>query len=292
MQRKKYIIFILMFMALPVFSAGCNKEVQTRNIEVLRIGLIPDQSGDKTYEQYKAIFDSFSKRTDIPYEYVDVSSYGDVLEKFQNQEIDFGYFGAVTYLKARENAGAVPLVMRDVDMEFTSHFLVPASSNAKTVKDLKGKRLAFGSKLSTSGHFMPRHFMQQDGIKPEEFFGKVIFSGAHDKTAFLVRDGKADLGVLNSQVAKKLFKTGKIKEEQVRVLKISPPYPDYVWAVQPYMKEDLRLVLQQTFTELLPHAEKDKKILNKTGAGFFLPASPGDFQQLEIIIKSVEESGS
>jgi hypothetical protein len=51
---------------------------------------------------------------------------------------------------------------------------------------------------------MPRYFMLQDGIKPEEFFSRIAYSGAHDATAAWVQAGKADGGVLNASVWEKV----------------------------------------------------------------------------------------
>ena len=66
---------------------------------------------------------------------------------------------------------------------------------------------------------MPRHFMCSDKqIIPEVFFSEVHYSGAHDKTAYLVRDGTIDLGVANSEIIKKMIRDGRLKENDVRVL--------------------------------------------------------------------------
>ncbi|MFR0657200.1 PhnD/SsuA/transferrin family substrate-binding protein, partial [Pantoea sp. SIMBA_079] len=77
--------------------------------------------------------------------------------------------------------------------------------------DLKGKSFAFGSISSTSGSLMPRYFMlKQDNIKPEEYFGRVAYSGAHDATVAWVQAGKVDGGVLNASVWQKLVDAGKV----------------------------------------------------------------------------------
>ena len=81
--------------------------------------------------------------------------------------------------------------------KFTSKFIT-ADPAVKSLADLKGKTFAFGSVSSTSGSLMPRYFMLQDGIEPEQFFSRVAFSGAHDATVAWVQAGKVDGGVLNS----------------------------------------------------------------------------------------------
>jgi phosphonate transport system substrate-binding protein len=68
-------------------------------------------------------------------------------------------------------AQVVPLVMRDIDREFHSVFIASTESDVTDVAGLAGKRFAFGSKSSTSGHLMPRHFLLSEfQIDPDKDF--------------------------------------------------------------------------------------------------------------------------
>ena len=112
------------------------------------------------------------------------------------------WFGGFTFVQAklRTNGTAIPIVQRAEDEKFTSRFIVPLNSSAKSLTDLKGKTFAFGSPSSTSGHLMPRYFLLQAGIDPEKDFKHIAFSGAHDATVAFVASGRADGGVLNASV--------------------------------------------------------------------------------------------
>ena len=295
MSKKTFVIIVLTTAFLLTLTASYNfyfdkNYSEVRDIKVLRIGLVPSLSDDKTYNRYKEIFEGFTARTNIPYKYIHTSSYSDLVDKFISKEVDFAYFGGATYIKAYKATGAVPLVMRDVDMAFTSSFIVPAKSSAKTIQDLKGKKIAFGSELSTSGHFMPRHFMKKEAIVPEDFFGDIVYSGSHDKTVFMVRGGKADIGVANSEVVESLYNSEKITKENVRVLSVSPEYPDYVWAIQRDVSPAVALSLKKSFIDLSLSRPDDIKILKKAGATFFVSAKHEDFQYLEKIIEDVKEN--
>lgn len=290
-KKNMFIIFIVaLFFSLFIWSKYGTQTNEYKNhieISILRVGLIPDEGDNKTYEQAKEILDRFSRQTKIPYEFVQSESYKDILKKFINEEVDFAFLGAVTYLKAHKSANAIPLVIRDIDMEFTTSYLVAMDSAAKTIADLKGKKLAFGSKLSTSGHVMPRFFLSEEGIVPEKFFSEVIYSGAHDKTAFLVEKGRVDVGTVNSDIVNNLFRSGKLDSKKVRVLNKTAAYPNNLWVIQPYISKDIRAVLQQTFTALIPNNEEDRELLDKTGTAFFLPADHMDFKQIEEALDSL-----
>jgi phosphonate transport system substrate-binding protein len=56
--------------------------------------------------------------------------------------------------------------MRDVDVNFTTHFITDASSGITMVRDLKGKRVALGSRASMQAGLLPYYFLQQLGLDP------------------------------------------------------------------------------------------------------------------------------
>jgi len=181
----------------------------------------------------------------------------------------------------------VPLVMRDIDMRFVSYFLVRPGDPAQTIMDLRGRKLSFGSRLSTSGHLMPRYFLKEMGIRPEKFFGEVRYSGSHDQTAAAVLNQEADVGVANSQVIDDMLQTGRLRPNSLRILWRTPPYPDYVWAVSKNLDENLRDQILQTFLDLSQADVGQREILAHQGASFFLPADAEDFVPLERIAEEM-----
>ncbi len=154
----------------------------------------------------------------MPVEFVPVADYAAVVEAIAADRVDLAWLGGFTFVQTRLKTGnAVPLVQRAEDEKFTSK-LISADPAVHSLQDLKGKTFAFGSVSSTSGSLMPRYFMLQDGIKPEEFFSRIAYSGAHDATAAWVQAGKADGGVLNASVWDKLVAAGKVDPDKVKVI--------------------------------------------------------------------------
>ena len=145
-------------------------------------------------------------------------------------------------------------------------------------------RFSFGSELSTSGHLMPRHFLRSEWqIEPEAFFSAVTYSGTHDRTAQLVRDGAVDIGVANAAVIRQMLDDGRLRNGEIEVVWQTPPYPDYVWAVQREMPAQLKTRLRDAFMSLTPTRAEHVAILNSLGAQKYLPAAGGDFADLRLI---------
>jgi phosphonate transport system substrate-binding protein len=128
---------------------------------------------------------------------------------------------------------------------------------------------------------MPRYFMLQDGIKPEDFFSRVAYSGAHDATAAWVQAGKADGGVLNASVWQKLVDAGKVDTDKVKVFATTPTYYDYNWTVRGNLDADLQAKIKSAFLALDPAKPEHKAILDLQAASRFIETKPENYEGIE-----------
>ncbi len=253
-------------------------------VDEIRVGVLPDQDPDRLRQRYAPLLEHLANRSGLPTRLVLPVDYEDLVDRFGRGEIDLAYFGGLTFVQAQATHGARPLVMRAIDTRFTSWFLVRQELAHLELGDFAGRRLAFGSRLSTSGHLMPRHFLQSRWqIDPDSFFGRIEYSGAHDKTALMVRAGEVDLGVANSAIVRKMLDDGRLGQNDLHVLWQTPPYPDYVWAVPARLDNDLETKLRNAFLELDITRAEQAAILRNLGAEAYLPADPRDFTDLNQI---------
>ncbi len=244
------------------------------------IGVLPDESETRLRERFTPLQEYLEHATGLDFELTVAATYGDLVTDFGRGEVDLAWFGALTMAQAMEQFDAWPLAMRDIDLGFVSVFLVPARSPAETLQDLRGGTLGFGSWLSTSGHLMPRYFMEEQGITPETHFSTVVYSGAHDQTAYLVRDSEVDVGVANSAIIGAMFAEGRLDAVDVRVLQRTPRYRNYAWATQPDLDPAVRDPLLEAFLALDKNTPERARVLNHMDAGGFVPARREDFNAI------------
>ncbi len=254
---------------------------------VLRVGVLPDQSPEILQQRYTALMDYLEQEVGVPFQLVMPGDYAELLDMFGRREVDIAYFGGLTYLMARETSGARGLVMRDVDTRFRSAFLATTGRPESTIADFLGKRLAFGARLSTSGHLMPRYFLTQWNIDPESWFSDIVYTGAHDATAHLVREGDVDLGVANAEIVEAMYRDGRLRRDEVRIVDQTPPYVDYVWAMRSQFDSDLYYRVVFAFLRLSPSDAPGSAILANMGAGGFLPVRDSEFGSLREIAVSL-----
>jgi phosphonate transport system substrate-binding protein len=254
---------------------------------VLRVSAIPDEAPTQLQRKFEPLGAYLEKQLGIPVKFVPVTDYAATVEGLASKKLDMVWYGGFTFVQARRRTGtAIPLVQREEDAQFHSKFIVPASSKAQKLQDLKGANFAFGSVSSTSGHLMPRYFLLQNGIDPDKDFGKVAFSGAHDVTAKWVETGKVDAGALNESVFQKLLEEKKLDPSKIRVLWTTPPFHDYNWTVRGDLDPKLVEKLKSAFLALDASKPADKEILDLQRTKKFIPTSPDNYKSIEEAAKS------
>jgi phosphonate transport system substrate-binding protein len=250
---------------------------------VLRVSAIPDEAPTELQRKFKPLADYLQKETGMEVRFTPVTDYAAVVEGLANNKIDMAWLGGFTFVQAklRTSGGAQPIVQRAEDANFTSKFIVPADSPARSLADLKGKTFAFGSASSTSGHLMPRFFLKREGIDADRDFKAVAFSGAHDATVAFVASRRADAGVLNASVWDKLVEMKNPNVARVRVLATTPPYVDYNWTVRPGLDAALTKKLSEAFLKLDPAKPEHKEIMALQRASKFVPTQASSYDGIE-----------
>src|SRR5436190_1624472 len=264
-------------------AVGAASVARAQQAGVLRVSAIPDESPTDLQRKFNPLCDYLKHETGLDVQFVPVTDYAAVVEGLATNKLDLAWLGGFTYVQARlrTSGGVVPIVQRAEDAKFTSRFIDPTSSTAKTLADLKGHTFAFGAPSSTSGSLMPRYFLMQAGIVPERDFTSVAFSGAHDATVAFVAAGRAEGGVLNASVMDKLVETKNENAAKVRVLAVTPPYFDYNWTVRPGMDAALTKKLTDAFLKLDPANPAHKEVMGLQRASRFIATKSSNYDGIE-----------
>lgn len=252
------------------------------------IAVLPDQSKDTLLSQYAPLLDYLESVTMLEFELAIPLDYSDLLDQFDTGRVGLAWFGGLTFTQAERRSGAVPLVFRDVDLQFTSCYLANSSDTRTMIEEFEGEDFSFGPRLSTSGHLMPRYFMKGQGMDAEQFFASTRHSAGHDQTATWVADDTVALGVANCVIVQSLFENGVLGSDDVRIIETTPPYSDYVWAVSASLDDRIKLTLLDAFLALDASIPEHREILRAQGANAYMPAASEDF---EIVRIAADHSG-
>ncbi|HSV78385.1 MAG TPA: putative selenate ABC transporter substrate-binding protein [Ramlibacter sp.] len=250
--------------------------------QVFRITAIPDESPTELARKAAPLVKYLERKLGTKVEFTPVTDYAAAVEALANKQVDLAWFGGFTFVQASHRSGGkvVPLVQREEDEKFRSVF-VTTDPAIKSLADLKGRNLSFGSQSSTSGHLMPRSFLLAAGIDPDRDLKRVAYSGAHDATVAAVASGKVDAGALNISVWEKLVAEKKVDPAKVRVFYTTPTYYDYNWTVHSDMPAARKELLVKAFTELSPATPEGKEILELQRATRFVPTRAENYKGIE-----------
>jgi phosphonate transport system substrate-binding protein len=277
-KRFQHLVYSLLFLflALPAQAQ-----------QTLKVSAIPDESPTELLRKFKLLGAYLEKELGMKVNWTPVNDYPAIVEGLTARKIDLAWLGGFTFVQVRLRTGAAnPIVQRAEDEKFTSKFIVPASSAARSLQDLKGKTFAFGSPSSTSGSLMPRNFLIKEGINPDKDFSRVAYSGAHDATLAFVASGRADAGVLNASVWEKLVEKGDPNARAVKVLTTTTPYYDYNWTVRGDLDPVIVKKLTEAFLKLDPKNPAHKEIMELQRASRFIPSKPENYKGIEEAARS------
>ena len=254
---------------------------------VFRMTAIPDESPTELARKAVPLVKYLESKLGMKVEFTPVTDYAASVEALVNKQVDVAWFGGFTFVQANARSGGkiTPLVQREEDEKFRSVFIT-ADPSIKTLADLKGKTLSFGSASSTSGHLMPRSFLLDAKIDPDKDLKRVAFSGAHDATIAAVAAGKVDAGALNISVWDKFVADKKVDTSKVHVIYTTPTYYDYNWSVNADMPAALREKLAKAFLDLNSSTAEGKEILDLQRATRFIPTKADNYKGIEAAARS------
>ena len=267
-------------------GATCLARLPLRAAGEIKIGMIPDAGATQVSIDEKApLKDYLSKAIGTPINLIIPTNYNATVEALGNGSLDFAYLGAVTYIKAHQMYGVIPLVQRSADKNFHSLFITPAGSQVKSLADTKGKRFAFGDINSTSGHLIPHLELSKAGVNPDKDL-QVRYTGSHPATAKAVESGAADAGALDETVFREMVSGQKVDGSKVRIFFTSRPFVDYVWVA----RKDVGAARQEAFTKAFLGLKegKDDKILTILRGKDFVRADDAEYSTVRDVARDLK----
>ncbi|MBM4425173.1 MAG: phosphate/phosphite/phosphonate ABC transporter substrate-binding protein [Chloroflexi bacterium] len=216
------------------------------DVAPLRVAVAAVISPKGTAENYQPLLDYISLALDRPVELVQRRTYSEVNDLIESGFVDMAFVCTSAYVDGHAKFGMELLAAPQVNGEavYYSLLIVPASSSAQSMADLRGKVFAFTDPMSNTGRVYPTHLVQQSGRAPEEFFARTFFTYSHDDAIHAVVEGLADGAAVDSLVYEFAAARDPSLSEKVRVIHRSPPFGIPPVVVGPAVRPQLRAELQ------------------------------------------------
>ena len=218
----------------------------------LRVAVAAVISPKGTVESYSPFLDYLEEKLNRPVELIQRRTYLEVNDLIEHGEVDIAFVCTSAYIQGHDQFGMELLVAPQVGGETTynSYLIVPVSSNAQSMKDLRGKVFAFTDPISLSGRVYPTYLVQELGFTPEEFFGRTFYTYSHDEAIRAVASGVADGAAVDSLVYKYALARDPSLAEKVKVIHRSPDFGIPPVVVSPFTRPQVKADLQSLLLEM------------------------------------------
>ena len=234
---------------------------------------IPDENAAMVNERYGDFIAYLSREIGVPVKLRIAGDYAAVIEGQRAEQIHVAYYGPASYARARMIGVKTTPFAIEVNKGgvkgYHAVFYVKTNSPYQKVEDLKGKSIALVDPNSTSGNNVPRYAMDKMGIKPEDFFGKVVYSGSHVNAVMALNQGTVDMAAnwWNNETDSELIRMadkGMVKREDFRIIFKSDQIVNSPIAYLDSLPADLKKKIEQAFFDA---PKKDKAAFDKLSAG-------------------------
>jgi phosphonate transport system substrate-binding protein len=241
---------------------------------------IPDENAAAVTERYSDFVAYLSREIGVPVKLRIAGDYAAVIEGQRAEQIHIAYYGPASYARARMIGVKTTPFAIEVNKGgvkgYYSVLFVKANSPYQKIEDLKGKNLALVDPNSTSGNNVPRFAMDKMGIKPEEFFGKVVYSGSHTNALMALNQGTVDVAANlwnndNDSELVRMADKGMVKKEDFRIIYKSDQIVNSPVAYLDSLPADLKKKIEQAFFDA---PKKDKAAFEKLSGGKNDPFQP------------------
>ena len=237
----------------------------------LRIAVAAVLSSEGTVESYAELADYLGQQLGRPAQIVQRRTYAEVNALIAENEVDLAFVCTSAYVAGHDRSIMDLLVIPEIGGEtvYRSAIIVPASSSAMSMEDLKGASFAFTDPMSHTGRVYPTYVLLQLGELPDEFFSETIFTYGHDRAIEAVAAKVVDGAGVDELVLSNMLKNDPELAGRIRVIDVSPDFGIPPVVVPSGTPASIRLAFEELLMGLGDH-EAGIQILSDLGVDRFV----------------------
>ncbi|MCY1609866.1 phosphate/phosphite/phosphonate ABC transporter substrate-binding protein [Staphylococcus pettenkoferi] len=316
-MRKKHALkslFALM-MAVILFVSACgngssldNKKESDKEggsgdykPKELTVQFVPSQNADKLEAKAKPLEKLLSKELDIPVKVSVSTNYNTIVEAMKSKKVDVGFLPPTAYTLAHDQKAADVLLQaqrfgvnkdgsdsKELTKDYQSEILVKKDSGIKSVKDLKGKKIALQDVTSTAGYTFPLVELDKEGVNVLKDM-KVVNMKGHDQAVISLMNGDVDAAAVFND-ARKIVKKDEPKVfDETKILKLTKPIPNDTISVRSDMDSKFRDKLKKAFKDIAKTKEGHKVISEVYSHENYVDSKDENFDIVREYDKKVKE---
>ena len=263
----------LLLATLCVLALGQTASAADSDPDTLKVALLPDENASQLIKRNQPLKNYLEKALGKEVELIVTTDYSSMIEAMRFGRIDLAYFGPLSYVLAKTKSDIEPFaaMITDGKPTYRSVIIAHVGSGVDSFTDIKGKKMAYGDRASTSSHLIPKTILAKNGLTADADYEE-HFVGSHDAVAVNVANGNADAGGLSEVIFAYVTDRGLIDRDQVKVIGYSGEFPQYPWAMRSNLKPELKARIKDVFVSL-----DDEEVLKNFKAEGFASVTDSDY---------------
>lgn len=197
---------------------------------VLRVGLIPSEDSRAMLASSAELLRALETNLGMRVQGFVATDYNGVIEAMRANHVEVAYLGPFSYVLgttiAQIEAFATAETARAGRTFYHSQIIALKENNINSIADLRGRTFAFVDPSSTSGHLFPKAGLIRQGIDPERYFSRVLFTGSHDANALAVANKRVDAATIADRILDTAISRGHIDRDKINIVWNSEPIPE------------------------------------------------------------------
>ncbi|PGG79394.1 phosphate/phosphite/phosphonate ABC transporter substrate-binding protein [Staphylococcus aureus] len=281
-------LFVLM-LAVIVFAAACGNSSSLDNQKnasndsdsksggykpkELTVQFVPSQNAGTLEAKAKPLEKLLSKELGIPVKVSVSTNYNTIVEAMKSKKVDVGFLPPTAYTLAHDQKAADLLLQaqrfgvkedgsasKELVDSYKSEILVKKDSKIKSLKDLKGKKIALQDVTSTAGYIFPLAMLKNEaGINATKDM-KIVNVKGHDQAVISLLNGDVDAAAVFNDARNTVKKDQPNVFKDTRILKLTQAIPNDTISVRPDMDKDFQEKLKKAFIDIAKSKEGHKII--------------------------------
>lgn len=210
------------------------------------------QSASSALGGLKPAFDAITKSTGLHFDARAGDSYASLVQGMVTRKGDLAYMGPYIYKQAHDQGAAelLAVAVRNGTSTYQAGIFTRANSGLNTLKDLKGRSVAFADVNSTSGFNYPCAMMLAAHIDPSRDLGKIYMAGGHEQALAALAAGRVDAACVEILVYENAVQQGQMDPHKFKIIATSDPIPGSPLAMHPGLPASIKETLRQAFRDL------------------------------------------
>ena len=289
MKQLKYLLVLAL--SVIIFAAACGNNSSLDNNKSsnsdggsssskdgytpkeLTVQFVPSQNADTLEAKAKPLEKLLSKKLGIPVKVSVSTNYNTIVEAMKSKKVDVGFLPPTAYTLAHDQKAADLLLQaqrfgvkedgsasKELVDSYKSEILVKKDSKIKSLKDLKGKKIALQDVTSTAGYTFPLAMLKNEaGINATKDM-KIVNVKGHDQAVISLLNGDVDAAAVFNDARNTVKKDQPNVFKDTRILKLTQAIPNDTISVRPDMDKDFQEKLKKAFIDIAKSKEGHKII--------------------------------